>query len=336
MHRLIRFLCTGALSWLCAGWAAATIPGELDVDGTRIEIDADRSLSAGYAGTPWTDWLSTSLRAAATVTEGFPRREVRIQLVPTWRARGAIAFGQVRRSSPPRIRFYVNANASLDALLADWRGYHEFAHLLIPFPGNDDIWFTEGLASYYQYLLQSRAGVIPAEEAWRALLSGFERGIDDRRGRGRSLQSLSPDMWRERAHKRVYWTGAAFFLRVDTRLRFESGGRHSLDRALARFNACCIDKQRRWDAEELIEELGRLSMPSIWREEYRATINERAEPRFDKALDRLGIDYRGNPNRLRFTGDPEQSALRAAIAGRRFEAASLVRSGDQAPLSPSP
>ena len=143
-----------------------------------------------------------------------------------------------------------------EALNADWRGYHEFAHLLIPFPGNDDIWFTEGFASYYQYLLQSRAGVISQQRAWEELLEGFARGESDRSGRGRTLRSLSPDMWRERAQKRVYWTGAAFFLRVDIRLRTETGDRHSLDKTLAAFHDCCLDRHRRWNAKRLIDTLG--------------------------------------------------------------------------------
>lgn len=334
MRGIPGMLWIGALAGIGVASSLAKVPDALTVDGTRIEIEADR-LPRERSVSPWADWLSTNLRAAATVTDGFPRREVRVQLVPTRRTQGAIAFGQVRRSQPPGIRFYVNADASLNALLADWRGYHEFAHLLIPFPGNDDIWFTEGLASYYQYLLQSRAGVIAAEQAWRELLEGFERGLNDRRGRGRSLHSLSPDMWEERAQKRVYWTGAAFFLRVDTRLRTESGGRHSLDKALARFNACCIDRQRRWDAAELIEELGRLSIPSVWREEYLATIHARAEPRFADALQRLGIEYRGNPDRLRFDRDPARQALRDAIAGRRFDADALVRAGGRSNQSSS-
>ncbi|MEX0916367.1 MAG: hypothetical protein WDZ60_10760, partial [Wenzhouxiangellaceae bacterium] len=218
-----------ALLLSCFACNSAAQEHRLRIDGIDLMVEMDPDLQAGEDGHPWTEWLANTLRAATTVTGGFPREGVRIQLQSTSRSSSAIAFGQVRRSRPPRLRFYVAPDASLAGLNADWRGYHEFAHLLIPFPGNDDIWFTEGFASYYQYLLQSRAGVITERKAWHELLDGFERGERDRSGRGRTLRSLSPDMWRERAHKRVYWTGAAFFLRVDTRLRTESGGRHSLD-----------------------------------------------------------------------------------------------------------
>lgn len=304
-----------ALLLACISSIGAADTHQLRVDGVELLVEMDDAIQAGDDGYPWIQWLTTTLQATNTVTGSFPRDDVRIKLRGTSRSSGAIAFGQVRRSSPPQLRFYVAPNASLAGLNTDWRGYHEFAHLLIPFPGNDDIWFTEGFASYYQYLLQSRAGVISTRQAWEELLDGFERGENDRNGRGRTLRSLSPKMWRERAQKRVYWTGAAFFLRVDTRLRTETGGKHSLDSALAAFHECCMDRYRRWSAQRLIEALGEASVPEIWRQEYSATINARAEPRYEEALDRLGI------TRARFGLDFDDTdatrSLRQQIAGAR-------------------
>lgn len=295
--------------------------------GVELVIEAAPGLARDPAGEPWRSWLTANLRAARTVTGDFPRSKVVVDLRPAGNASGAIAFGQIRRGHPPHIRFWVAPDADLETLREDWRGYHEFAHLLIPFPGNRDIWFTEGLASYYQYLLQSRAGLIPEQQAWRKLLAGFERGRRDPAGRGRSLRDLSPDMWRQRAFRRVYWTGAAFFLRVDTRLRSESGGAHSLDSALAAFHRCCLDARRRWTAEQLVERLGELSIASIWNEEYRRTIDAPAEPFVDTALRRLGIVERTDPTR--FAGGVPERRLRAAIAARRD--ASLQPSPSPAP-----
>lgn len=288
---------------------------ELEVGGVVLRVELDGAIPATDNGGPWTEWLVNALRATSTVTGAFPREGVLIKLRSTARSTSPIAFGQVRRSHPPQLRFYVSPDASLEGLNGDWRGYHEFAHLLIPFPGNDDIWFTEGFASYYQYLLQSRSGVISEREAWQALLAGFGRGEADRSGRGRTLRSLSPDMWQARAQKRVYWTGAAFFLRVDIRLRIESGGRHSLDSALAAFHDCCMHARRRWNARQLVEALGEASIAEIWRQEYLRTINARAEPRFGDALDRLGIRRYGSS--LVFDDDESMQALRQAIAGAR-------------------
>jgi len=291
----------------------ATAP--IRAGGVELVIQAESALQGDPAGTPWREWLLTSLDAARLATGDFPRQRVIIDLRAAPGASHAIAFGQIRRGQPPRIRFWVSPGADLASLRSDWRSYHEFAHLLIPFPGNRDIWFTEGLASYYQYILQSRAGLISERAAWERLLAGFRRGMGDAAGRGRTLRQLSPEMWRERAFKRVYWTGAAFFLRVDTRVRTDSRGKPWLDRALARFHDCCLADQRRWNAYQLVERLGALSIPSIWAEEYRRSIDARAEPDIGEALALLGIELGASGSR--FDPAPEASDLRNAIAGPR-------------------
>jgi len=316
----------GLVMLLCALPLAAA-ERYIEAGDVRLAIRHDDQVRFDPNGEPWEPWLATSVEAVTTVTGRFPLRAVDIQLQGTNRASEAVAFGQVRRSSPPRIRFYVDPHARLKDLEADWRGYHEFAHLLIPFPGNDDIWFTEGLASYYQYLLQARVGVVDPERAWRNLHAGFERGLDDSSGRGQSLRRLSPRMWRERAFRRVYWTGAAFFLRVDTRLRNETDGRHSLDSTLAAFHDCCLHQRRRWSARELIEKFGELSIAPIWQQEYRATIDRPAAPRFASAYERLGI--RASGARLRFSDEPGRRRLREAIAGP--SGAAMQRLADRQP-----
>jgi hypothetical protein len=283
--------------------------------GTQLAIELSPELRRDADGGPWGAWLHTALRASSTATGRYPRRRVRVELRAAPSSHRTIAFGQVRRERPPRIVFWVDPEADLTSLRADWRSYHEFAHLLIPFPGNRDIWFTEGFASYYQYLLQSRAGLITERDAWTRLLAGFRRGVRDPAGRGRTLRALSPDMWREDAFRRVYWTGAAFFLRVDVRLRAKSGGQHSLDRTLARFHECCLRTGRRWRAAELIERLGSLSIASIWREEYERIIDQPAEPDIDPVLRQLGIDNTGTSPV--FSDAVEARRLRHAIAGPR-------------------
>jgi hypothetical protein len=287
------------LTGVCDQAAAADF--RITTPDTEIRVQLDPKIRTGRDGTPWLEWLETSFEAARGLTGRFPQQQIVIELVRAPRSNAAVVFGQVQRSQPPRIRFHVDPDAQLAALEDDWRGYHEFAHLLIPFPGNKDIWFSE------------------AEEAWRRLLAGFERGLDDPNGRGQSLRSLSPEMWRKRAFRRVYWTGASFFLRVDTRLRLASDGEHSLESALAAFHDCCMQQRRRWSAETLVQTLGELSLPDIWNEEYQTTINAVARPRYDRAIEALGIDTSG-PG-LRFLHDPEAIALRQAIAGPAASAA---------------
>lgn len=279
--------------------------------GSCVQLILDRELF-GEKNTPWTAWLETAIDAVGGVTGRYPapRVEVVLKARPGDRP---VTFGHLRRGDPPRVRFLVHPNAGLEELLKDWRGYHEFAHLLLPYPGARDIWFSEGLASYYQYLLMARAGVLNVEDAWSELAGGFKRGERDPVGRGRTLRELSPRMRRERAYRRVYWTGAAYFLRVDVRLRLESGGEHSLDSAIASFQSCCTTVRKRWNAGALIETLGAHSLAHVWEEEYRVMIDAAAEPDYADAFRKLGIS-RDRSGRLTFSTAHDSAELRRAIA----------------------
>lgn len=259
----------------------------------------------------WAYWVGVLAESVESVAGKTAHPPVIVNLEGD-ESRRPITFGRVRRGDPPRIDLQVHPDATLPELLDDWRGFHEFAHLMIPFPGNDDIWFTEGVASYYQHLLQVRAGIIEPDEAWRRLAEGFLRGLNDFNGAGRTLRELSPDMWRERAFKRVYWTGAAYFLRVDLRLRRESDGRHSLDSVLGKFARCCMRSSGTGDAESLIERFGALSMPRVWMEEYTGMIDAPARPDVGEAMARLGIEISNAGVEL--LDNPEARRLRRTIA----------------------
>lgn len=276
----------------------------------KLELVVDSQLD--FVQADWRPWLERVALVVATIGDGFPVPEVKVVLHPN-EGSDPIGSGWIRRNSPPEVHLRISPEASLSELLDDWHAYHEFAHLLLPFPGNRDIWFAEGLASYYQYFLQARAGVIDADEAWRRLVAGFQRGFDDPAGKGEQLAELSPRMWRLRAFRRVYWSGAAFFLRVDHRLRVATRNEQSLDSTLAAFAKCCMqDGSRRWTAQTLVEQLGKLSVPAIWHEEYQRVIESAASPEFGNVARALGLE--ADREGVRLMDDTAGQRLRQALA----------------------
>lgn len=283
----------------------------VDLGHVELQINIDEVIANPSRIDRWTKWLETSIASVESIGMPYPMDRLDIHLTSA-AGNDPVQFGRVRRTAIPQIHLYLNPDASLDDLLDDWHSYHEFAHLLIPFPGNRDIWFTEGLASYYQYLLQARAGVISADQAWQRLADGFQRGLNDPNGRGTSLEQLSPAMWKRHAYRRVYWTGAAFFLRVDLGLRTESNGQYSLDQVLVDFNQCCRQERSRWNARQLVEVFGRLSLPAIWQQEYETSLQSAAQPEFSGAFERLGIEPDQPPTR--WSQQHGAVALRDAIA----------------------
>ena len=306
-----QWMCAAAIVLLSATTNAGLASERPD---NPVLVKADDAIV--LSNVSWSTWLDVVLQSVHSVDPGFVERPLVVRLEATT-DRYPITFGRIRRVSPPEVHLQVHPDATMEALVDDWRGYHEIAHLLIPFPGNDDIWFSEGLASYYQYILQVRAGAIGADEAWQRLFAGFSRGLNDPAGTGRTLADLSPDMWRERAFRRVYWTGAAYFLRVDVRLRRESAGKHSLDSALAEFNRCWRDSREDWTARQLLDRLGQLTIPGIWQEEYEAMIDRVAVPDVDAPMTALGIEKAESGVRL--SDHPDQKRLRDEIASGRSD-----------------
>ncbi|MEM9730770.1 MAG: hypothetical protein AAF997_19465, partial [Myxococcota bacterium] len=120
--------------------------------------------------------------------------------------------------------------APVEALERDRVAVHELSHLWLPRLYDKDRWLSEGIATYLQELLRARWGLQTAEESWKRLHDGMSRGR--RSGTGRVLDRESREMGRTGAYHRVYWSGAAFALEADLRLRQASGGSMTLPRAL--------------------------------------------------------------------------------------------------------
>ncbi|MBT8444914.1 MAG: hypothetical protein HKN81_06960 [Gammaproteobacteria bacterium] len=210
------------------------------------------------------DWLSTVGQTVTLLNGRLPRDTIRIELTAYASAGEAVPFAMVKRRNPQGVEFYINPSQPLDAFVTDWTAYHELSHLFIPYPGNADVWFSEGLASYYQNVLQYRGGLLTEREAWQKLLNGFMRGRDDDRHRDMTLGELSPRMRTERAFMRVYWSGALYFLEADLAVREHSDGTARLDTILADYGECCLEARRRWNGRQIAREFDRLAGAEIF------------------------------------------------------------------------
>lgn len=256
-------------------------------------------------------WIESTADALARVYGRWPRDywQVRVQPIPS-RGSDPVPWAQVNRGDPDVVSFYIDANASHDKLVNNWTAYHEFSHLLIPYRGWGDMWFSEGLASYYQNLLQARHGIFDEREMWQRLYDGFMRGRKNRRP-DLSLGELSDRMREERSFMRVYWSGAWYFLAADAELRRRSGGRKSLDTALQQLNICC--REQILSARQIASRLDTLSGESVFLPLFNEVSDSRALPEFETLYRELGISvHRG---RVSLDEDHAKAALRRGFAG---------------------
>ncbi len=202
-------------------------------------------------------WLAHMGRAIARLHGDWPRPQIRIAF-KKYSSDSPVPFGRILRNRPEGILFYVDPSKPLQAFIADWTAYHEFAHLFIPYPGPADSWFSEGLASYYQNILQVRAGVLSDEEALQRFDAAFLRGANDNEHADLSLAELSKRMIERRAFMRVYWSGALYFMEVDLALRGLEPPQ-MLDSVLREFNACCQRDGVEMPARQIAAELDRIA-----------------------------------------------------------------------------
>ena len=234
-------------------------------------------------------WLVSTGETVTLLHGNLPRQTIRIELTAYPSSSSAVPFARILRREPQGIEFFVNPTRPLSEFIKDWTAYHELSHLFIPFPGDADIWFSEGLASYYQNVLQYRAGLLTEKQTWQKLHEGFIRG-GDATDDELTLAELSPRMRERGAFMRVYWSGALYFLEADVALRARSNGQVTLDSVLREFGECCLAQRRRWDGGRLAAEFDRIAASDIFRSLYASYADTTTIPDFEPVLAAAGVE----------------------------------------------
>jgi len=226
----------------------------------------------------------------ASVHGGWPRDRIRVAFrryasSSPW-ATGALPFARILRNMPEGILFYVSPEARLTDLISDWTAYHEFAHLFITYPGQADAWFSEGLASYYQNILQVRAGTLGKDTAIARYAAAFQRGRDDNRHDDLDLARLSANMMQRRAFMRVYWSGALYFMEADLALRALPEP-SSVDAVLRAYGECCLAEGRESPARQIAADFDRAAGADVFVPLFGRYASTTAIPDYEDVLERF-------------------------------------------------
>ena len=254
-------------------------------------------------------WLTYSAESASLIGGTFPTTETRVLLHKIRRGKGPVPWAHtIRAGNPEGIAFHVNPSKSLTQFKQDWTATHEFSHLYLPYVGRRDIWISEGFASYYQNILMMRKGTLTEQQGWQKLKDGFDRGAADPYQEG-TLAEASRTMRLNRAFKRVYWTGALYFLQLDLALRKQGS---SLDDVIVKFQACCRQQDLNWDGYQLAEKLDLASDTTLFTQQYKEFEEIEGMPEYRDTLSELGISYTGKT--IRLSGNESQRNLRAQIS----------------------
>lgn len=310
---LLRGIGLAALLGLSCPVAAGEEAPLAEYRGSRLylELSPDYSPRTAHAVQGWVRFLGTAL---LQVYGRWPRDAWRISAAPA-SAPGSdpLPWAQVHRGEIDTIEFYTAPRATLTELKRAYTGYHEAAHLLIPYRGWGDLWFSEGLATYYQHILQARTGIISEARLWQFLHDGFESGRSDARWQGQPLAAIGSDAGGEGADARVYWSGAWYFLTVDVRLRRQSRGELSLDSALEALNACCRDDPM--SVPQIVRRLDEINHVLLFEQLYLETRDSAGIAPTDVLFASLGIDI--EHGRVLLRDDGPGAELRRGISAPR-------------------
>lgn len=253
-------------------------------------------------------WIEAAARNAIQLYGKFPVASLQIVVAPTPRGREPVPWAYVARGGGPAIHLFVNPSRPAVEFERDWSLTHEMSHLFLPYVASRDAWFYEGVPTYLQNTLMARGGALSAEEAWERMHAGFRRGA-------LTAPHLSLARANERVgfgpYLRVYWGGAALMLEADLRLRNQSGGKQSLDTALAQLARCCAGEQRRWSADEVIARIDALTGSTVLSEIVRRQFGAEGFPDYEALFARAGVD--STPAGVNYDASAPWAAAREAV-----------------------
>jgi len=163
------------------------------------------------------------------------------------------------------------------------------------------LWLAEGLTSYYDNLLMSRAGLIKPEE-YLELLAGDIYRLETTPGRLlRPVTEASVDAWirhyQPNSHSvnstiSYYTKGAVIGFVLDAYLRKESRGRHDLDEVMRKMYGLYASKPYGSDAfEQLVVDVGGSGAGQL----LRSLLTTTSDPDVDAALDWYGLELNRGP-----------------------------------------
>jgi len=253
-------------------------------------------------------WINHSSDALKLVYGELPVDHFITKIKSSKRNSGVVPWGEVSRNYPPEVTLVINPTSTLNELKADWTIYHEFSHLLIPYDAGDARWFSEGLASYYQNIIQARAGMFNENKMWLKLYQGFERGRKESNYNHQKLSYLSDNIDQNHSYMRIYWSGALYWLKADIALR-KLNPHYSLDKALHQLQKCCFD--RYLSAAEITKQLDKLTNSTIFTSLFAEFSKSYSLPAYIKELRSLGVNqYAGQ---IKLKDDAVNSHIRRAI-----------------------
>jgi hypothetical protein len=193
---------------------------QLSLDGVSLRVEfGDTKFSGGTE--PLLQWIKRSTGIVTAYYGRFPTQTLRIQVVPE--ESGGVRSGKTWGYNGGFIRVQVGRDVTEAQLMDDWVLVHEMTHLALPDVGDDQTWFSEGLAVYIEGISREQAGNRTQQDVFAEQMKQMPRGMPQ-----------SGDQGLDHTHTwgRTYWGGAMFCFLADVEIHRRTDNRFGLQDAM--------------------------------------------------------------------------------------------------------
>jgi hypothetical protein len=214
----LRWLLAACFLFSAAACAAST--QQLSLNGVNLQVELDAGQFHGGTD-PLLQWIKRSLGIVSAYYGAFPTQSLRIQVVPE--NGGGVRSGKTWGYHGGFIRVEVGRDVTEAQLMDDWVLVHEMTHLALPDVGEDQSWFSEGLAVYVEGIAREQAGNRTQQDVFAEQMKQMPRGMPQ-----------PGDQGLDHTHTwgRTYWGGAMFCFLADVEIHRRTGNRLGLQDAM--------------------------------------------------------------------------------------------------------
>ena len=294
--------CLGAAAaWPAAASADRPVIEELRAGAARLELQFAEGFDAGLRARARA-WVQAAAATISAYLGRFPVPDVELLMIPAPGAgvRGGTTFGE----PAPYVRLRVGVDTTARQFHDDWVLVHEMVHLAVPRVPRRHAWLQEGLATYVEGIVRTRAGQITVPRLWAAMASDMPQGQPAEGDRGLDHTPT----W-----GRTYWGGAIFCLLADVRMRQRSSLKLGLEHALRGVLAAGGSYAVAWPIERILAVADAAVDQDTLATLYARMKDSPAPTDLDALWRDLGVLPQGTL--AGFDADAPLAAVRRAIAG---------------------
>jgi hypothetical protein len=279
--------------------ACAASTQQLSVNGVNLQIELDAGQFHGGAE-PLLQWIKRSSGIVSAYYGMFPTRELRIKVVPE--DGGGVRGGKTWGYHGGFIRVEVGRDVTEAQLMDDWVLVHEMTHLALPDVGDDQSWFSEGLAVYVEGVAREQAGNRTQQDVFAEQMKQMPRGMPQ-----------AGDQGLDHTHTwgRTYWGGAMFCFLADVEIHRRTGNRLGLQDAMRAVVKASGGLTADWPINRVFATADEATGTKVFEELYAQMKDSPVSPDLHDLWAKLGVVSDGGT--ITFRDDAPLSDVRRSI-----------------------